>query len=273
MADTDVKFDRSISLLAWAYNEEQSVGEFLDRCVALLESTVADFEIILVNDGSTDSTREIAEQRAEIDKRIKVVNNEHNLNVGLSCRVAIATASKEYLFWQTVDWSYDMTELPKFLGLLKKYDVVQGVRVAGNGSVTHAITTLMSIKGRSDNWRAGVVSAVNYTLIRVLYGVPFSDYQNITFYPTQLVQNLILESKSSFLNPELLIKTYYLGNITFKEVPIRFIPRTKGQAKGRKLKTVVRSIWDICTSWLRWGLALRIKNFSSRLSNKSRIEH
>lgn len=274
MTNSLEKFDRSVSLVAWAYNEEQSIGDFLDRCVLLLDKTVADFEIILVNDGSTDSTGEIAHKRAERDERIRVVTNKRNLNVGMSCRVAIASASKEYLFWQTVDWSYDLTDLPEFLKFLKQYSVVQGVRVPGNGHITHAITTLMSIRGRSDNWQAGIVSAINYTLIRTLFGVPFSDYQNITFYPTKLVQNLVLQSKSSFLNPELLIKTYYLGNITYKEVPIRFIPRTIGRAKGRKLKAVARSVWDIFSAWLRWGLAMRIGNFmSSQISNKSRIDH
>lgn len=274
MTDASKKFNGSVSLLAWAYNEEQSIGDFLDRCIFLLGKAVADFEIILVNDGSTDATEDIARQRADCDKRIRVVNNERNLNVGLSCRVAIASASKEYLFWQTVDWSYDLTNLPEFLELLKQYDVVQGVRVPGNGSVTHAITTLMSIKGRSDNWRAGIVSAINYTLIRVLFGVPFSDYQNITFYPTKLVQSLTLHAKSSFINPELLIKTYYLSDVNYKEVPIRFIPRTKGNAKGRRLKTVMRSVWDILSSWLRWGVALRIqKLISPRTSPKSRIVH
>lgn len=268
------KFDRSVSLLAWAYNEEQSIGDFLDRCVSLLENTVADFEIILVNDGSTDSTGNIASNRAEHDKRIIIINNEHNLNVGLSSRVAFAAASKEYLFWQTVDWSYDLSSLPEYLELLKKYDVVQGVRVPGNGNITHAITTLMSIKDRSDNWRAGSVSAINYTLIRVLFGVPFSDYQNITFYPTKLVQNTNLQAESSFVNPELLIKTYYCGDITYKEVPIRFIPRTEGIAKGRRLKTVVRSIWDIVSSWLRWGLMMRVNYLiSTKVSDTRRIEH
>lgn len=260
------RFDRSVSLLAWAYNEEQSIGAFLDRCITLLEATVIDFEIILVDDGSTDATGRIAQDHADRDSRITIITNSRNMNVGISCRVAIKAATKEYLFWQTVDWSYDLSELPVYLNLLKQYDVVQGVRVPGNGSWMHAITTLMSIRNRSDNWKAGLVSAINYTLIRILFGVPFSDYQNITFYPTELAQGLVLGGKSSFINPELLIKSYYKGGISFTEVPIRFIPRSVGKAKGRRIKTVARSIFDILFAWINWGLAQRIESFSSKSS-------
>ena len=56
-------FDRSVSLLAWGYNEESLIEDFLKRAVELLENTVSDFEVVFVNDGSSDQTGEIAEDR------------------------------------------------------------------------------------------------------------------------------------------------------------------------------------------------------------------
>jgi hypothetical protein len=101
--------------------------------------------------------------------------------------------------------------------------------------------------------------------LRVLFGVNFHDFQNITFYRTESVQNLELVGRTSFVNPELLLKSYYSG-ARFIEVPIRFIPRTLGVAKGTKLKAVLRSVFDTLSNWCAWGARYRF--FRNRLLKK-----
>lgn len=65
-----------------------------------------------------------------------------------------------------------------------------------------------------------------------------------------------LHGKTSFVNPELLIRAYHAG-AKFIEVPIPFIPRTDGVAKGTKPMTIFRSVIDIFKNWFFWGLSLR----------------
>src|SRR4030042_2581829 len=207
------KFDRTVSMLTWGYNEEELVEGFLDRAFALLESTINDYEVIFVNDGSTDRTGEILAAYARKEPRLRVITNKINLDVGLSCRRALALASKEFLFWQTVDWSYDLTHLRIFLELLNHFDVVQGIRPTPERILSHipVIRSIYRVKSRSDNLKKAIISLTNYYLLRLLYGVKFHDFQNITFYPTALVQSLDLMGKSSFVNPELLIKSHALN--------------------------------------------------------------
>jgi glycosyltransferase involved in cell wall biosynthesis len=254
------KFDRSVSMLSWGYNEEELVEGFLDRAFALLEKTVTDYELVFVDDCSTDRTGQILADYARREPKLRVITHETNLNVGFACRRAIAEARKEVLFWETVDWSYDLTYLRIFLELLKYFDVVQGIRPAPERLLSHipVIRSIYRIKSRSDNLRKAVVSLSNYYLLRLLYGVNFHDFQNITFYPTALVQSLTLVGKSSFINPELLIKVHTLG-ARFLEVPIGFIPRQAGIAKGTKLRTIVRSVRDVFGNWLDWGLKMRLQ--------------
>ncbi|MGD8564505.1 MAG: hypothetical protein PVG03_18335, partial [Desulfarculaceae bacterium] len=180
-------------------------------------------------------------------------------NVGMACRTAIRHASKEFLFWETVDWSYDLTHVRIFLELLRYYDVVQGVRSPPFKRLSYipVLRTIYRVRKRSDNVVAAVVSLTNYYLLRLLYWAPFQDFQNITFYPTKLVQSLDLVGRSSFVNPEMLIKAYATG-VRFLEVPIKFIPRTAGEAKGIKLPAVLRSVRDIFGNWLKWGLKLNL---------------
>jgi glycosyltransferase involved in cell wall biosynthesis len=98
------KFNRSVSLLAWGLNEELLLKDFLDKAFDMLEAAVTDYEVVFVNDGSTDRTGEILAAYQAGEPRLKVINNPENVNVGISCRRAVQAASKEYLFWQTVDW-------------------------------------------------------------------------------------------------------------------------------------------------------------------------
>ena len=254
------KFDRSVSLLCWAYNEEDSIQGYLEKATHLMETTIEDYEIVLIDDGSTDQTYEIAKAFEEKNPRLKIFKNERNLNVGISSQRAIQRASKEFLLWQTVDWCYDISDLRLFLGYLKNYDIVQGVRrrpVDVKVKFFKPFVSILKLFGmkhltrRSDTFQKAIVSLVNYFLIRLLFKVPLSDFQNVTFYPTKWVQSIKYEAKSSFANPEGLIKSYWNG-MSIKEVPINFIPRSKGKAKGTSLKAIANSVKDILKLWFQW---------------------
>lgn len=254
------KFDRGVSLLSWAYNEEDSIGEFLARAQALMEQTVNDYEIVLIDDASTDNTLNIAKSFQLNNPRLVIFQNERNLNVGISSRRAIQRATKEFLFWQTIDWSYDISNLRCYLECLKKYDIVQGVRrravdvKLGPLKPLLGLSKMLGIKHltrRSDTLKKALVSVINYIIIRLLFRVPLSDYQNVTFYPSKWIQSVRHEAKSSFANPEGLLKSYWNG-MSIKEVPISFISRKTGKGVGTKLKSIMSSINDILFLWFKW---------------------
>lgn len=246
-------------MVAWAYNEDALVGGFLEKALAALEATVSDYELILVDDGSTDRTNEIAQAHARRNPRLRVITNERNMNIGPSFKRAVAAAQKEFLFWQTVDWSYDLTHLRLFLELLKHFDVVVGVRPVPIRLLSYipVIRSIYRVRKRSDNLRKAIVSLGNYYLLRILYRMDFDDFQNIHFYPTAVAQSFKLEGESSFLAPELLARAMAHG-CRFLEVPIHFIPRSGGRAKGTKLRSIIRSVRDIWRNWFRWGWRFRL---------------
>jgi len=253
------KFDRSVSLGAWGYNEELLVESFLTRAIDLLDCTVHDWEIVFVDDGSTDSTPEILREFTRREPRLRVVRHPRNLNVGMAFRAALANASKEYFFSQTVDWSYDLSKLRVFLELLKYFDVVQGIRPVPIRLLSYipVIRSIYRIHRRSDTLYKAVISLSNYYILRILFGARFHDFQNITFYPIRMVRQIELVGRTSFANPELLLKSYYRG-ARFIEVPIRFIKRDMGLAKGTKITTVIRSLVDTARNWIAWGVRYRL---------------
>lgn len=254
------KFDRSVSCLCWAYNERLLIERFMTRLEDLLRRTVSDYEIVIVNDGSTDGTAEILRAMQQKNPRIVLIHNRINRNVGVSFRRAKRAATKEYLFWQTIDWSYDLRFFRAYLELLKSFDLVAGSRnecaerpltFAEMARHTFYKFSPAGLRNRSDTVSKAIVSWGNYFLVRTLFQAPFLDFQNVVLFPTPLIQSFKYESRSSFANPEGLLKAYWRG-ARIAQVPISFIPRTAGEAKGTKLRAILTSVRDIFRLWFQW---------------------
>jgi glycosyltransferase involved in cell wall biosynthesis len=234
----------SLSMLGWALNEEDSVEEYVERAEALLRTLTDDFELIVIDDGSTDRTAEILQRCQRSRPWLRLHRNGVNRGSGYNTKIAISLARKRYLFWQTVDWAYDLKHLSSSLPYLADHDVLQGVReetLSWRGMLTR----------RSDTAYKGLVSIVNYGLIRALFRLPVHDYQNVTVYPTALIQSVTLESESAFTNPECLLRVWWKG-ASIKEFPVPFRKRERGRAKGTRPRVIVRSIADILGAWFRW---------------------
>jgi glycosyltransferase involved in cell wall biosynthesis len=239
----------SLSMLGWALNEEESIAAYIDRAGAFLAALTDDFELIVVDDGSTDRTWDIAEGCARTRPWLRLYKNDRNRGSGYNTKRAISLATKDYLFWQTVDWSYDIRYLAQSLNELQSVDVLQGVREG-------TISARGMVDRRSDTAYKGLVSIVNYRLIRLLFRLPLQDYQNVTVYPRALIQSVTLETESAFTNPECLLKTWWRG-ATFKEVPVPFLKRRQGHGKGTRPLAVAAAIRDILKWWLRWVVLRR----------------
>src|SRR6516162_2177525 len=82
--------------------------------------------MVFINDCSTDKTGEIAESVAPGTTRMRVIHNQRNFGMGGAANTAVHAAQNDHVFWQTVDWAYDLTELRRFLELMKRFDVVIG---------------------------------------------------------------------------------------------------------------------------------------------------
>jgi len=243
----------SLTMLGWGLNEEQNVRGYIERAERLLSAHATDFELILFDDGSTDRTWEIASECARTRPWLLLVKNERNLGPAFCTKQGFQLATKDYVFWQTCDWAYDIDLLISSLQLLEDHDVLQGVRLG-------SLSPRGIASARSDNLRKGVISAVNYLLIRLLFRLPLHDYQNVTVYPRELVLSLDLESNSSFTNAELLLKSWWKG-ASFQEVPVRFIKRTVGKGKGTSIRRILQSVQDILHWWCRWVVLGRRADF------------
>ncbi len=254
------KLAHSVSLVGYGYNEEESIGDFFSRAVETLEKVTDDYEIVFVDDCSTDRTWEIAQEAARVNSRIRVFRNDRNRNIGYSFKRGVSLAEKEYLLWQTVDWSYDLSDLRIFLELLRHFGLVVGVRPVPVRLLSYipVIRSIYRVRSRSDNFIRAVVSLTNYYVLRILFGLNVHDFQNIQFHRTKVLQSFELRGESSFLGVEMMVRARTHG-LDIIEVPISFIPRVKGVSKGIRPAAIWKSCRDIARNWLSWGWRYRLE--------------
>lgn len=227
---------RSLSMVVPALNEEELVDDFMVKSIRDLSAVAEDWEIVFVDDGSTDRTVELAQVWADqYPDRIKVVSLGRNLGNGANVEVGFQHCTKEIVFNNTVDAFFNTEDLTWVLPHLDTYDSISGVRSDLS----------------ANNIYQKILTLGNLTLIRTLFPLKLKAYQTVQFHPRTLFEQIRVEGRSSFVSPELLIKAHYLG-YSIGEVPVTFHPRLKGTAKGGGVKHIARTFRDIFRFWFKW---------------------
>jgi glycosyltransferase involved in cell wall biosynthesis len=237
----------SLTLCAWAFNEEAIVDEFVRKTDADLRQVADDYEIIVVDDGSTDSTLVRLHALQPAFPALRVATHGRNLSYGSCYRTTLGMATKDVVLWNTVDMFYDTAQLPAFLQHLDRYDLIQGVRTD-----LHA-----------NPWNRKLTTFVNYWLIRALFNIPLSEFQNVKVLRRSLMQQIALQADSGFVNAEIGIKAYYLG-ARIKEVDMAFQPRRGSGGKGAPPSLLWRTLVDVFGLWFQWVVLRRVPRAAAR---------
>lgn len=230
----------SLSLVATALNERELIEEFVEKSLRDLQAVTSDFEVVVVDDGSTDGTSEILDALSERHPRLKVIHNGVTLGTGRAYIPGFQAASKDVVFNNTVDMFFDTADLPRLLPLLEDVDVLSCYRTD---------LTANSVYQK-------LLTVVNRELVHVLFGMGLTAYQTLQFHPREFIQGVCIEARSSFISPELLYKAK-CADLRIGEAPIVFHPRRKGTPKGGNPRGVYRSIRDILKYWVRWRVLNR----------------
>ena len=119
----------SISVFFPCYNEQGNIARTSQRAIDVLQKLGADYEVIIVDDGSSDATAKIADEIAGQNNRVKVVHHPTNLGYGAALQSGFKAATKELVFYTDGDGQFDINELPPLLPLIKQYDIVSCYRL------------------------------------------------------------------------------------------------------------------------------------------------
>ena len=223
----------SISIAVPALNEAATISEVLDKLISCLNSYKINWELILINDGSSDTTAEIMERFYEsLPEKIKFINRRQNKGLGYSIREAMRITNCEAFTWLPADGENEPQDLLKYLPLLNYVDII--IPFATN-------------KGVRSIFRR-IISSAYLTIINLSFGTMFNYTNGNIIYKKKILDKLELDSTSFFFQTETLMKAVRLNSdVLFAEVPIFLKARTTGKSGAFKLKNILK----VCKDYLR----------------------
>ena len=225
----------SISVFLPAYNDEATIALLVGDALALLPSLTDDFEVIVVNDGSTDRTADVLDKLARADRRVRVVHHESNRGYGSALRTGFASATKEFVFYTDGDGQYDVRELALLRPLLAEgVDIVNGYKIK-----------------RSDGWYRRALGAAYNRVAHLLFRIPIRDVDcDFRLIRRRAVERVELVSSSGSICVELIHKLHRAGCV-FAEAPVHHYPRAHGRSQFFTLRRVGRTAFDLLSLRVR----------------------
>jgi len=224
----------ALSVVLPAYNEEA----LLDGCVRQLHGALAALgvtaEIIIVNDGSRDRTREIADQLAR-DLPGVIALHQANQGIGGAFRTGTAHAAGDYIILWPADMPAEPSDLAPYTAQFGRADVIVGVRQQRLG-----YNPLM----RLNAW-------LYPKLVATLFGLRLRDVNWIHAYRRRLFTRITLTQRGIPMLVEALVRLRDLG-ATFAEVDVRMKIRLGGVASASRLKVMWRTLTGLFSFWKLW---------------------
>lgn len=218
----------SISVFFPCYNEQDNVAKVAEQAIQVLEGLHADYEIILVDDGSSDHTAAVADRIAAGNERVRVIRHPQNRGYGAALQSGFRAATKELVFYTDGDAQFDLKELPPLLPLMKEYDIVSCYRMDRKD------TALRRLNGWLWTKMNGVLFSLNVRDI----DCAFKLYKRTVF------DNIKMESQGALIATEILARAVRKG-YTVAQRGVHHYPRTAGRETGGNPKVILRAFKEL----------------------------
>jgi glycosyltransferase involved in cell wall biosynthesis len=211
-----------------AHDEEGNVEAVVRGALRVLPRITADFEVLVVDDGSRDRTAEIVLGLAREDPRVRLARHETNLGYGAALRTGFREARKSLVFWTDGDDQFDLEELPRFVSELRRADVVIGYRLNRQDPPVRRLNGFA--------WS---------TLVRLLFRVRSRDVDcAYKVAPRRLLEALRCRADGAMISTEFLARAQQAG-ARIREVGVHHRPRRHGVSSGGDIRVILRAFREL----------------------------
>ncbi len=208
-----------LSIFFPMWNEEEYLERAVNAATEISEElmaagTITDYEVVIVDDASTDATPRLADAASAANPRVKVVHHPVNRKLGGSMKSGFVASTGDIVLYTDADLPFDMRELHKALRLMHQYeaDVVAAYRFDRTG----------------EGYVRVIYSFFYNLLVRVLFGCRFRDV-NFAFklVRRRVLDRIELKSEGSFIDAELMVSARKMG-MEVVQFGVDYFPRTRG---------------------------------------------
>ena len=222
------KKNASLSIFFPCYNEQDNLENIVAQTLSVAGKLDMDFEIIIVNDGSSDATGRIADEIAAKNSRVKVVHHRMNLGYGAALQSGFKTATGNFIFYTDGDGQFDIREMPPLLSLMEQYDIVSCYRINRQDSFLRKFNGFCWTK-----------------LGCLLFGMKIRDIDcAFKLYKREIFDNIELSSSGALIDTEILARAVQKGYRIIQKSVYHY-PRTAGRQTGANLRVILRAFKEL----------------------------
>lgn len=218
----------NVSLFFPVFRDEHTVRRVAEKSLTVLRDVAAEYEVVIIDDGSPDRAGEIADQLAREHSCISVVHHPRNLGYGAAIKSGLAKVRYEWICFTDGDDEYDVNDLRKLIALKDFYDLI----------ITFRYAKIYSVDRQLISW---VYNAV----LRRMFRTHFRDVSTgLKLIRKNLADQILCQSNSPFIGAELTIKAMLKG-YRVGEVGIQTFPREFGKGASTSPANIVATMRDM----------------------------
>jgi glycosyltransferase involved in cell wall biosynthesis len=215
------------------WNEEENVESVVKKAIPVLEKVALKWEIIMVDDGSSDKTLEVIKRLAKTDSRLIIAAHEKNRGYGAALKTGFSSAKYNLIVFNDGDGQFDFSEVTKFLEKIDNVDFVIGYRKKRlDNPFRHILMTLLKI------WDF------------IFFGFRFKDIDcGFKMIKKQALEKILpFQSEGAMITTEILAKAKK-ARLKMSEVEVHHYPRVYGTQSGGNIRVILRAVIESLFLW------------------------
>lgn len=219
-----------LSVFFPAHNEEENIGTLTDAAVDTLSGLVDELEVLIVNDGSTDGTRGIADELAQKHPCVRAIHHEVNRGYGGAVKTGIANCRLDWIFFTDGDGQFDIREIVKLLEHAGEYGAVAGYRM-----------------DRKDPSHRKLFAFCWGLLVWMLFGFRVRDLDcAFKLFRREYFDGVELRAEGAVISIEI-FSVLRRNRARIKQVGVHHYPRRSGRPSGGSVKVIARAFKELFT--------------------------
>ena len=223
-----------LSIFFPACNDAATIPSMVIAAVQTASRLTPDFEVLVVNDGSTDGTAAMADELTRLYPQVRVVHHDRNKGYGGALRSGFAAATKEFIFYTDGDAQYDPREMERLWAHMGPgVDLVNGYKIS-----------------RSDPLHRIFIGRVYHHTVKLLFGLKMRDVDcDFRLLRRSIFDRVQLEKSSGVICLEMMKKIHDAG-FTIAEVPVHHYHRAYGKSQFFNFRRIFKTAVDVLRLWL-----------------------